>query len=166
MGPNNDILNETYGSYDPWSPIKQDIAQMYAQSNLINLEIHEFTHDNKCDLNYPTYDTMCYAVQLLQEHFRDIISDCPRFMEDKSMIKYVALIIKSLQHVNINFIEKWTEWLSLDYITPRVRLFRMLGIFVQYLTTPTMFESVVLTEPKRIHHHFAAGLKINFKEEK
>ena len=77
------------------------------------------------------------------------------------------MILHSLHYVNINFIEKFCTWLDMDNIPPRVRLFRMLGLFVQYLTTPTLFESHVVNEQYKVKVSYPMGLEIDMnKKEK
>ena len=65
----DNVCLQNYGALDPWSVAMQDISQRYCQYNLMNIQIHEYTHNNTCQLNYETYDTMCYAVHVLQDHF-------------------------------------------------------------------------------------------------
>lgn len=161
----DDVCLKHYGSLDPWSPITQDISQSFCDATLMNLQIHDYTHNNKCQLNYETYDTMCYAVYVLQDHFRRIINNLKMsFLSDDNMLKYIKMILHSLHYVNINFIEKFCAWLDMDNIAPRVRLFRMLGLFVQYLTTPTLFEAAVLDEQHKIKTSYPMGLEIDMNK--
>ena len=82
------------------------ISQTFSDAILMNIQIHDYTHYNKCHLNYETYDTMCYAVHVLQDHFRRIIDNVKMsFLSDENMLKYIKMILHSLHYVNINFIE-------------------------------------------------------------
>lgn len=157
----DDVTLETYGSLDPWDPNTSKISKTYNQSLLLNLRVQVYTHNNKCDLIHETYHSMCYVVNLLQEFFKYVAADMQNFLSCDNMVKYLKVFLHSLKHVNINFIHKFCEWLDIQSIPIGVRLFRMLGIFVQYLVSPTIFEAIVPTESRKTLVTFPSDFKLN-----
>lgn len=148
----DNVIDKIYGLWDPWDPVNKTINSTTNLLLYLNLDIKEHTHNNKADLISDTYDGMCYAYRLIQSYFvtESIYKDNNYFLTVDNLIKYIQLIIKSFRHVNVNFIEKFVNFLGDNSIDRRVRLFRMMGIFLSYLSAPTIYESVVITNTSKI----------------
>ena len=146
-----DVKDVCFGSYDPWNPKDKNIHPDYKAAFLLNWG-HRYEQTFP-ELNLETYFSMRYIINVLKSFFNPEILGYKQFLTDSNMVKFVKLYLHSLRHVNINFISSFSDFLSEDIISSdgskvsdKAKLFRMLGIFIEYLIHPDYFEGVVVTE--------------------
>lgn len=146
-----DVKDVCFGSYDPWNPKDKNIHPDYKAAFLLNWGFK--SEQTFPELNLDTYFSMRYIITVLKSFFICEIPGYKKFLTDSNMVKFVKLYLHSLRHVNINFISLFSDFLDEDIISSdgnkvsdKAKLFRMLGIFIEYLIHPDYFEGVVVTE--------------------
>ena len=146
-----DVKDVCFGNHDPWNPLENNLQSDFKHSTLLNWGFK--SEQTFPELNNDTYFSMRYIINVLKSFFICEILGYKQFLTDSNMVKFVKLYLHSLRHVNINFISSFSDFLSEDIISSdgnkvsdKAKLFRMLGIFIEYLIHPDSFEGVVVTE--------------------
>lgn len=162
-----DVKDVCFGSYDPWNPLDNSLQSDFKHSILLNWGArYERTLP---ELNNDTYFSMRYIINVLKSFFICEILGYKQFLTDSNMIKFVKLYLHSLRHVNINFISSFSDFLDEDIISSdgnkvsdKAKLFRMLGVFIEYLVHPDYFEGVVVTEDNAYKQFISEDYTIKF----
>ena len=162
-----DVKDICFGSYDPWNPLDNNLQSDFKHSTLLNWGArYERTLP---ELNNDTYFSMRYIINVLKSFFICEILGYKQFLTDLNMVKFVKLYLHSLRHVNINFISSFSDFLDEDIISSdgnkvsdKAKLFRMLGIFIEYLIHPDYFEGVVVTEDNAYKQFISEDYTIKF----
>lgn len=150
----DDVTKKNYGSWDPWDPYNDCLVKGFSNI-LVSDNIYPRVQTPVFyDLGLPTFYIMAGCISTLQEYFSCLLKDYEPFLSGKNLLKIVKIYLHSLRCVNINFIEKFCGWLDNEKYPINTRLFRMLGIFVQYINYPECFETVVITENSRVKDLF------------
>ena len=151
----DDVTKKNYGSWDPWDPNNDCLVKGFSNilvSDNIYLRVEQPYFK---DLNLPTFYTLSGCISILQNYFKYLLIDYKPFISGENLIKVMQVLLHSLNHVNINFIDKFNGWLVNKKYPVHTRLFRFLGICLQYINYPENFEAVVSTERDRIKTVFA-----------
>lgn len=162
-----DVKDVCFGKYDPWNPQENNIRSDFKASVLLNWGTnYERTLP---ELNNDTYFSMRYIINVLKSFFICEILGYKQFLTDSNMVKFIKLYLHSLRHVNINFISSFSDFLDEDIISSdgnkvsdKAKLFRMLGIFIEYLIHPDYFEGVVVTEDNAYKQFISEDYIIKF----
>lgn len=162
-----DVKDICFGTHDPWNALEEKIQSDFKHSILLNWGTnYERTLP---ELNNDTYFSMRYIINVLKSFFICEILGYKQFLTDSNMVKFVKLYLHSLRHVNINFISSFSDFLDEDIISSdgnkvsdKAKLFRMLGIFIEYLIHPDYFEGLVVTEDNAYKQFISEDYIIKF----
>lgn len=162
-----DVKDVCFGNHDPWNPLENNLQSGFKHSTLLNWGTnYERTLP---ELNNDTYFSMRYIINVLKSFFICEILGYKQFLTESNMVKFIKLYLHSLRHVNINFISSFSDFLNEDIISSdgnkvsdKAKLFRMLGIFIEYLIHPDYFEGVVVTEDNAYKQFISEDYTIKF----
>lgn len=162
-----DVKDVCFGIHDPWDSKEKNIRSDFKHSILLNWGFK--SEQTFPELNLDTYFSMRYIITVLKSFFICEIPGYKQFLTDSNMVKFVKLYLHSLRHVNINFISSFSDFLDEDIISSdgnkvsdKAKLFRMLGIFIEYLIHPDYFEGVVVTEDNAYKQFISEDYTIKF----